>query len=360
MEQTRCAFKVVSDPYAPEESWLPACSQVESSTALVHRDDFAFPTTFHAVVCTLGLSMIMALLGGALAGQSTHVSYYAHHLFSLFAYNDLSFEPWGRFYFWFNQVSTAFAFAPAMFCYSIGFLGICFGLGRKATWLALPSMAIYFVAINLLYLSSGTTDVNQPSFYFTVWNLVGLVGSVLAFTLGKRVAVSLSSVTSPFKLYVAMMFGLLPCGILCLSYSPVLYWYHALVGLCLATPMFIGISAPVILKASSVKSALSLALTANTPLVFCALLHVPIGIWYVASWSPRSQYGLMAELCQYAFYCVVPLLVPIVAAAFGGLRASRLSIELRQKASHESLTTGYAAERALEDAVAVGLPATSP
>src|SRR5581483_2386331 len=150
MEKTRTKFKIVSDPFAPEEKWLPACHSTDEGSAAIACDiwsseDRSKPSDrLKRFAGLLVLSVTLAVSGGIIAGQSIHTMYYAYHVVCISA-GQWGFEPWGSFYHWYNQAPALNCYMPVLFSYFAAYILTFHGSGKTSLWVWLTVMGCYYL-----------------------------------------------------------------------------------------------------------------------------------------------------------------------------------------------------------------------
>lgn len=335
MEKTKTAWKIVSDPYTPEEKWLPACDPASGTGLSASQDSSSGQLPSHAgAICpsppavnlaglikVAGASSLAAVLGGALAGQAVHTMYYSYHLVGQALQDFGAFEPWGAFYYWFNQPCSQLAYLPILFSYSFGFLGRAHGLGKSATIGCLAIVGIYFISV------LGYIPLAEHMDYSRLWLAVGGIGSLVAYFLGRTVSSSLSATIKPNALFKAAMIGLSPA--LLLLFPPALSSFAIVLAVCLITPCLVGWFVSRSSAASSIKTSVSLALSACSPLVLCGLLHIPIAVWFALVLWPLDVVSMphIALGRGLVYFLSIPIAV-ILAAVAGGYLGGRAGRDL--------------------------------
>ena len=188
MHKTKTGWKVVSDPYAPEAQWAPACAEPIIDEDPWHAFQIyrqrANQSTGQKVAEATLLSLLIALLGGAFAGQCVHLTYYAQHLFGQFFFSEYSFETWGPFYYWYNQANAVCTYIPLFFAYSMGFWTSIHGFGKKCFAATFGVTTLYSVVVYLLHLSF--PFVQEKELYTTLLLGLGVVVRQLHFFLERQ------------------------------------------------------------------------------------------------------------------------------------------------------------------------------
>jgi len=272
MYKTKTAWKVVSDPYAPESRWVPAFAEVcgaEGPDYEMHASGAQKPkTTSRKVSEAVALSVVAGLLGGAFAGQCVHLTYFAHHLFEQVVFNHFYFEPWGAFYFWYNQNNSAFVYIPLFFSYSMGFWASIHNLGKGFNALNFGILALYILTMSGLHQYVPFISEQQ---YFSTLLGAGMAGSIIAFFLGKTIAKNISAVINPRLIFLSLFFVFIPamCPIL-----PSMGRFDVIATAYVVAVFGIGCAIRC-MHNGSLKTSILLSLTAASPLVLCGLMHIP-------------------------------------------------------------------------------------
>jgi hypothetical protein len=316
MESTNTAWAVVSDPFAPESSWIPAC--VESADVQFARQPAPQRCKLRRTCEVIVSSGTLALLGGVLAGQSVHLLYFAQHLVAQFICSDYQYAPWSDFYFWFNQPNAVMVYMPFLFSFAMGFLSRVNNLGRVSTLVNFSALTAYFSLLSL-----GVSGVVSDGFnivqYDSVMLTVGIVGSALAHFLGGSVSNNLTTVTQPQKLFYALAAGLVPATLLCSCHS--MNSFSSALLICVATPILVGFLAPIMTGASSPKTAAFLALAAASPLAFCGLLHIPMAAWFSLQSPVYVGSGFLPSVFRDLVYVTVlpsiAVILPVLGSTIG-------------------------------------------
>jgi hypothetical protein len=317
MYKTKTAWKVVSDPYAPESSWVPACASANRDECGPPPEGVVDPSersTGRKVAEVVLLSSFLAVIGGAFAGQSVHVNYFAEHLIGSFLYNDIAFEQWGAFYYWFNQANAACTYIPLFFSYSMGFWASVYKFGKNFSLITAGSLALYLVTLSFFHPTF--PFVNEPISYYELLLASGAAGSIAAFFLGKSIARNVAAIISPRIIYFATAVALFPMPLSFLGWNMQNYVLTASV--CVSIPLAIGYIIRR-MHSGSLKTSILLSITAASPLVLCGLMHLPVASWFGNALAESST--LSASFGRELFYIsVLPLLalgLPVLGTLFG-------------------------------------------
>lgn len=342
MEKTKAAWKVVSDPFAPESSWVPACAETPDTAPPLSSElilDGADKSDKNKIAIMIGLSAVMAGLAGTFAAQCVHANYFAQHLFGQIVYSDSAFEPWGAFYFWFNQANGVLAYIPVVFSYSMGFLSSTFSLPWKVMAVINSALLIvYFAVVNHFW--QYVPFAGDPQTYFTLLAATGIVGSILACILGQRVADNLRSLIKPEKIFMALLLAMAP-ALLFTNILNLMNSFTTTAVVCLMLPFALGTLTRRNSKATSAKTSILLALSAASPLFLCALLHIPMATWFGFNWSAVDGFSLNAVFRDVFYYLVLPALA-LALPAGGALFVNGL-IKMQPTAEDEPLPFAPAA-----------------
>jgi hypothetical protein len=333
MERTKAAWRVVSDPYAPESSWVPACAEAET-TALMAQSGKPLEKRRFALFEVVALSGVVAVLGGICAGQSVHALYYVQHLFGQYVFNDYRFEAWGQFYYWFNQPNAVAVYIPFFFSTSMGFLARARNLGKLSTVLNFTILTLYFSIVASMSNVIATGDYMG---YDTLMSASGVVGAALAHFFGRSIAGNLASVTNPQRVFNAMLWGFAP-AVLFFKGLPFLDNFAVALFLCLSMPVIVGLMAVASTGATSLRTAMLLALSGASPLVFSSLLHLPIALWFAVNWTFEAGSPLIAGLARDACYLLALPMAALTLPVVGALIANKFF----QKNEEEQLILGPA------------------
>jgi len=313
MERTKTAWRVVSDPYAPEERWVAACLETDSSSLV--PEGIAPKSPQRALTEVVAISALVAALGGAFAGQSTHAMYYLHHTLGQWLLNDTAFEVWGSFYSWFNQPNALTSYIPFFFSYSMGFLSSSFKLQKPALYTNFCMLGCYFIILAQGNLFFGDS-------YNEILMTTGLVGAVGSFFVGRKIAANLARITRPERVFNSMLWGLAP-AVLFVPLLPFLQSFPVTLGICLAVPAIAGLMAAATCGTASPKTARMFSLVVATPFLMAALLHVPVTLWYYFTWPVSESGGLWLGLTREWMYFFGLPIAALALPAIGGLIGSR-------------------------------------
>ncbi len=331
MLKTKTAWKVVSDPYAPEAQWAPACAEPITGDVPGHifraytqtREKSTEQKVAEATILSLGI----ALLGGAFAGQSVHVNYYAQHVFAQLFFGDHFFEPWGSFYYWYNQANAVCTYIPIFFAYSMGFWSSVNNLGRKFGVFCAFLCAAYFTFVHSMHLVF--PFVQEKDSYTTLLMAIGAVGSVMAFFLGRSIARNVAAIINPRLIFLSLIYIFMP---MIFSFLPAMSKFGLVAAVSVLSAVLLGLYIRCMHK-GSLKTSILLSLSAASPLVLCGLMHVPVAGWFETLDSQTS--GLLFFFSRDLFYYLslplAALMLPVIGTSAGhwlGLNAMRSSDNL--------------------------------
>lgn len=332
MESTKSAWKVVSDPYAPESSWVAACAgsaEIPGQSGISRLSENGLANEMEPQRCelrriceTIVLSGMVALLGGVLAGQSVHLLYFSQHLVGQFFYADYQFAPWSDFYFWFNQPNAVMVYVPFFFSFSMGFLSRVNSLGRLCTVANFSALTAFFslISLGVSGVSSGGFDMIQ---YDSLMLTTGIFGSALAHFFGGLIATNLSSITQPRKVFYSLAGGLVPASLLCTGLF--LNDLSGAIILSVTAPVLIGFLVAVATGVTRPKTAALLALTAASPLAVCGLLHIPIAIWFAINSPIDVGSGLIPSAVRDLVYVTALPTVALLLPVFGSVLGAKIA-----------------------------------
>lgn len=337
MLKTKTAWKVVSDPYAPEAQWAPACAEPITGEVPLHifraYTQSKAKSTGQKVAEATILSLGIALLGGAFAGQSVHVNYYAQHVFAQLFFGDHLFETWGTFYYWYNQANALCTYIPIFFAYSMGFWSSVNGLGRKFGGLCAGLCAAYFIFVHSMHLVF--PFVQEKDSYTTLLMAIGAVGSALAFFLGKTIAKNVAAIVNPRLIFISLIYIFVPMMFSCL---PVMSNFGFVAAVNVLSAILLGLYIRGMHR-GSLKTSILLSLSAASPLVLCGLLHVPVAGWFETLDSQAS--GLLFFFSRDLFYYVSLPLAALTLPVFGTVAGHWLGLNaLRSPESLSASLTG--------------------
>ena len=320
MERTKTAWKVVSDPYATESSWIAACAET-AEEAVVPDTENTRPEIYRTYEAAV-LSCLVALLGGVLAGQSVHILYYFQNVIFHHLYSNYLYAPWSDFYYWINQPNASTVYIPFFFSFSMGFLAIARNLGRMSTVVNFFVLTLYFSLLTqeTRGVSGGGFDiVNYDALLVTT----GIVGSALAHFFGGSIAKNLSSVTKPRVVFFALAAGLTPVAIF-FSGASLSNFIGAMLFAC-AIPVFIGFLLSLFVGFTTRKTAVLLALSVGSPLVVCGLLHIPMAIWFAINSPIDVGGGGVPSAIRDVVYALALPTMALVLPALGALIGSSMT-----------------------------------
>lgn len=323
MESTKNAWRVVSDPYAPESSWVAACAETTSIAPSALGQDSAPPQSELRRTCeAIAFSIMVALSGGVLAGQSVHLLYFAQHIIGQAIYSNYLYAPWSDFYYWFNQPNAVMVYMPFFFSFSMGFLSKVKHLGRMSTIANFSALTAYFSLVSLGASGASSAGFNMID-YDSLLLTTGIVGSALAHFFAGSIASNLSSVTKPQRVFYALAAGLVPASLF--FSGSFLNSLNGTIIFALVIPIAIGILTSLSTGVTTPKTAALLALAAASPLTVCGLLHAPMAVWFAVNSPIDVGSGVIPSAFRDVVYVMTLPSMALVLPVLGALVGSRLN-----------------------------------
>lgn len=339
---------VVGDPLAPEDTWLPsALAAVEEPKlaaphgTLLHTQSYIYGAPVEEapkiispiarqkrlVVAAILLSMLAAALGGVAAGQANCAYIYLGHQFGEILGRGTDYTPWSTgFYHWYQMSCGPLVAVPFFFSYFSGFLKEKVNGGRVLFWFWLAITFLYFAATSIVLREQifPPAPVSHWSLALTtpIHMVFGIIGSALAFWLGKRTSTTLAQNMKIEKFLLPAFLALLPAAFL--SSQLLLSHFKLTLLLSISIPF---LSAFLVSKSNtkSIKTGTALGLTAAAPFIFYTLLQAPIEfVWFI-------KYGFDDGSWYYAIESLLCSIVPFLIALGGGLAGGALGARFNRR-----------------------------
>lgn len=317
MLRTKTSWKIVADPYATEEQWLPACADSEEATGLssqshvAGQSSIAPSNTVKLFVTTMTLAL--ACFGGISCAQTIHA--WNHFQNSILEFSTFTSLWSSGFFSWYNHPVALFLMIPVFLSY---FLGMA--RNQVKTPFALVLIACYLAIAFVTYHSDAwPMSMSYARLVFGG----GLIFALPMYLFGKSVSASLDR--GGFKHFFSA--SALGCLYGFLFIYPT--WFVANFELTLLTCFLVPFSAAAMTTAlhrvDSFKTASALGLTAVVPFLIGLVVYAVIGLVMMAENQFSGYENVFLNYTRLMGPASVILLLGPLGGAFGTLmyRSSR-------------------------------------